>query len=114
MAYPFPYQVWVDDNANWQDEVFRYKLGEYATCEEATAICKSLLDNFLQNAYKPGMTAVELIRHYANFGEEPGISSHGSYCSFSGWNYAKERCETYQIYQHSSRRELLDCESSNS
>lgn len=93
MVYAFPYAVWVDDNANWQDEVFRYKLGEYATCEEATAVCKSLLETFLQAAYKPGMTAEELVRHYANFGEEPGIASSGLYCRFDARPYVEARCQ---------------------
>jgi hypothetical protein len=85
------YEVYVDDNFHYMDESERYRLGEYTSCEEATSVCKKIVDEFLEQGYKEGMTYEELYGGYINFGEDPFIISDDKDCFFSAWNYAKKR-----------------------
>jgi hypothetical protein len=48
-----------------------------------------LVDEFLEEAYKPGMKAEDLYQVYIRFGEDPFIV--GGDIRFSAWDYAKER-----------------------
>jgi len=85
------YAVFVDDNFHFMDESERYKLGEYDTCEEAVAVCKKIVDDFLNTGYKDGMSFKELYEGYTGFGEDPFIISDDEACFFSAWDYAKKR-----------------------
>lgn len=51
------YQVFVDDNFHYMDEGERYKLGDFATFEEALNACKAIVDEFLKANYKEGAKA---------------------------------------------------------
>jgi hypothetical protein len=85
------YRVLVDDNYHYQEEgVKPYELGVYQTAEEAIAISKAKVDDYLHSAHKPEMKADELYMIYTRFGPDPFIE--GS-LGFSAWNYAKQRCE---------------------
>jgi hypothetical protein len=86
------YEVYVDDNFHYMDESERYKLGEFDTCEEATVVCKRIVDEFLEQGYVKGMSFKELYKGYIGFGEDPYIVSGDKTCFFSAWDYAKERC----------------------
>jgi hypothetical protein len=86
------YHVLVDDNFHYRDESERYSLGTFATCAEATAACRRIVDEFLLDQYKPGMDAVDLCRLYTGFGEDPFIVSADPACRFSAWTYATARC----------------------
>jgi hypothetical protein len=85
------YRVYVDDNFHFNDESQRYKLGEFETCEEAIAACKRIVDEFMEKAYKKGMSFAELYGGYTGFGEDPFIQSDDEKCGFSAWTYAKKR-----------------------
>ncbi len=85
------YEVYVDDNFHFMDENERYKLAEFDTCEEATAACKKIVDDFLEKGYKEGMSFQELYGGYTGFGEDPFIISNDKSCFFSAWTYAKKR-----------------------
>lgn len=74
------------------DESERYLGGEYDSCDRAIAECKRIVDAFLLDAYKPLMTARELMELYTLFGEDPFISSADLDCSFSAWDYARQCC----------------------
>jgi hypothetical protein len=87
-----PYRVLVDDNFHYRDESERYTLGTFATCAEAMAACRRIVDEFLLDQYKPGMDAVDLCRLYTGFGEDPFIVSADPACRFSAWTYATARC----------------------
>ncbi len=90
------YRVLVDDNFHYQDENERYEHGTYDTMEEALAICHAIVQQWLLNEYKPGMSALSLYNHYADFGDDPFIVSvEGAdvRANFSAWTYAKERSE---------------------
>jgi hypothetical protein len=87
------YRVLVDDNFHYQEEDKRYEQGVYETLEEAVAICKNIVDEFLAAKHLPGMTAEELYAAYTGFGEDPFIRIEGSGSNpFSAWAYAKGRC----------------------
>lgn len=85
-----PYIVVVDDNARFQDERERYTLGEFETLDDAISACKRVVDDYLQSAYKPGMTAEELVASYRSLGEVPWIDSTED-VSFSARDYAEAR-----------------------
>ncbi len=86
------YIVFIDDNYHYRDEAYRYKLGDFPTCEAASAACKSVIDGFLLDARKPGMTAEALYKLYQGFGEDPFIVSDDRSCKLSAWTYAESRC----------------------
>jgi hypothetical protein len=76
------------------DESERYSAGIYEDCEAAKTKCRQIVDEFLLNNRREGMTSDELLSIYKSFGEDPWISSADDDCRFSAWDYAAERCET--------------------
>jgi hypothetical protein len=76
---------------------YRGSLGEFDTAEAALAAAKKLVDDYLDSANTPGMTADALLANYRMFGEDPFIVGAGSDFSapiinFSAWEYARTRC----------------------
>jgi hypothetical protein len=65
------YQIYVDDNFHYMDEDERYFGGSYADCQSAINKCMDIVNSFLMDAYKEGMTAAELLSQYKSFGEDP-------------------------------------------
>ncbi len=86
------YVVCVDDNFHFMDESERYKLGEFDTSEAAEAAWREIVDEFLLQNHKPGCSSEDLYVMYTMFGEDPFIIGEPA-CSFSAWNYAKQRAE---------------------
>ncbi|PJG53072.1 hypothetical protein CVM73_22075 [Bradyrhizobium forestalis] len=89
------YQVLIDDNFHYQDESERVKHGVFGTPEEAIAACRSIVDEYLIDAFKPGMTADALFESYTLFGEDPFIipdNPADASAKFSAWDYARQRC----------------------
>ena len=86
------YTVFVDDNFHYMDESERYKLGEFADCASAVAVCKQIVDEFFETCNLKD-TDGEIFKQYTMFGEDPWISSEDSECKFSAWNYARERAK---------------------
>ena len=93
------YAVYVDDNFHYMDESERYKFGDFDSCEEAVAVCKRIVDEFLEQGYKEGVTYEDLYQGYTLFGEDPFIVSDDRNCFFSAWSYAKERCRELTSHQ---------------
>ena len=87
------YIVYVDDNSHYMDEDERYLLGTYENCETAISKCKDIVDQFLHDGYKDGMTAKELFDNYRSFGEDPWVFHPTGSCKFSAFTYAKKKCE---------------------
>ena len=87
------FKVLVDDNFDYMDEDARSTLGTFPTLEAARAACKKVVDDFLRNHHKSGMTAEELYDGYTSFGDDPWISTDDGVRHFSGWEYAKHRCD---------------------
>jgi hypothetical protein len=88
-----PYIVSVDDNFHYQDRSARYEAGRYEDAEEALAVCRRCVDDFLASTLTPGMSATALYTRYTMFGEDPYILAVDvPPLAFSAWDYAKERC----------------------
>ena len=88
-----PFTVIVGDNFHYMDKSEHYKYGEYETCREAYAACMKIIDDSLPATNNNGLSADELYRGYVRFGEDPFIVSvPASRMAFSGWDYAKARC----------------------
>jgi hypothetical protein len=88
------YRLRVDDNFHYMDASERRDGGCFATLEAAVEAAKAVVDSYLHEAYKPGMTARELFESYTSFGEDPFIvSEEVSGVPFSAWDYARQRCE---------------------
>jgi len=88
-----PYVVMVDDNFHYMDEDERYRLGEFADAAVAIAQCRRIVDEYLESAFKPGMSAEQLWESYRGFGEDPFILSvNATPVHFSAWDYARGRC----------------------
>jgi hypothetical protein len=87
------YKVRVSDNFHYMDEEEVYDLAEFDSCEAAMAACRKVIDDFLLSTYKPRMSADELWSLYTTFGDDAYILSRDTQCRFSGWTYAKQRCQ---------------------
>jgi len=90
------YSVYVDDNFHLPPDDARYKLGDFATLNEAVAACKHIVDGFLKVEVSPDTTATERYEAYTNFGPDPFIVTDDPGAEippFSAWSYAKERCQ---------------------
>ncbi len=89
------YRVFVDDNFHYMDESERFPLGTYNTLEEAIAVCKKRVDDYLLESYTPGMTHARLAEMYFFFGEDPWVSTppedHHTGVPFSAYKYASQR-----------------------
>ncbi len=92
----YTYSVYVDDNYHYQDEDARYKLGDFASLDEAVAACKRMVDQFLKLEVPRDISAEERYREYTGFGPDPFIVTDdpgAGHPAFSAWSYAKERCQ---------------------
>ena len=86
------YKVFVDDNFHYMDESHRYKLGEYNTLKKAIDACKKIVDEFLRENYKSGMTSDELSAQYVMYGEDPFIIGADE-VPFRARDYARVKAE---------------------
>lgn len=92
----YTYTVQVDDNFHYMDEAERYKLGDFATLEEAIAASKRVVDRFLEDETSMESPAAERYRQYIHFGPDPFITTDdpaGKQPLFSARSYAEERCQ---------------------
>lgn len=85
------YEVFIDDNFHYMDESHRYKLGEYNTLKDAFEACKKIVDEFLNENYKSGMTSDDLMSQYVLYGEDPFIVGADESVPFSARDYADEK-----------------------
>lgn len=83
--------VYVDDNFHYMDESERYELGKFETLEEALAVCKEIVDEYLLSAFEPGMSKKDLYQSYVCFGDDPWVS--GCRSDYSSWKYAETRSD---------------------
>ena len=92
----YTYSVYVDDNYDLPPDDERYKLGDFATLDEAIAECKRMVDGFLMTKVPADGTAEKRYVSYTHFGPDPFIVTDDpevGYPLFSAWSYAKQRCE---------------------
>lgn len=89
-----PYIVFVADNFHYMDESKTYKLGTFATYEEAETACRYIVDRCLGAQLHDDTAPEKLFRSYAMYGEDPYIVPSAPETRFSAWDYARERCNT--------------------
>jgi hypothetical protein len=92
----YTYSVYMDDNYSLPPDDSRYKLGEFATLDEAVAACKRMVDGFLKLHLPSDRTAAERYEDYTHFGPDPFIVTDDPAAgqpAFSAWTYAKEQCQ---------------------
>ncbi len=93
------FEVLIDDNAHYQDETWRRKLGEYDKYEDALAAAKIVIDEFLSQNRGQHTEASKLFQLYSIYGEDPYIvpdptrDPDGVGESFSARDYARKRCQ---------------------
>src|SRR5512140_761922 len=87
------YRTMVIDNYGPPDEGSCGTGPSFETREAAEFYCRGIVDDFLAENYQAGMTAAELWERYTMFGEDPCVISDDKNGRFSGWDYAKQRCE---------------------
>lgn len=87
------YKVFVDDNSSYMESEGRYKLGEFETFNEAVEACKSIVEDFLNDNYKSGMTSDHLYRLYTFYGDDPFVVGDPIPFRFSAWSYAEDKCQ---------------------
>jgi hypothetical protein len=90
------YRVLIDDNFHYQDESERVTYGIFDTGDEAVAVCRSIVDDYLLAEFKSGMSGATLYDRFVTFGVDPFIvpvNPQGDPVQFSAWKYAEERCE---------------------
>jgi hypothetical protein len=68
-----PYRVLIDDSFRYQVEAERVLHGQFETAAEAVTACREIIDDFLTDAYQPGMTAAVLWEQYTQFGYSSGV-----------------------------------------
>ena len=69
----------------------------FDTLDEAVAYCKRVVDDFLEGEICRGVHPGSLWDQYATFGEDPLVLSPDFGDSpFSGWDYARSRCQELQ------------------
>lgn len=91
------YTVHVDDNFHYMDKDERYTYGKFETLESAIEACRKIVDEYLNAAYTPGMSAFDLFTSYTSFGDDPWISG-AEEKPFSAWDYARQRCNEICLY----------------
>jgi hypothetical protein len=83
------YKVFVDDNFHYMDVEHRYFLGEFDTAEAAVAACQKVVNEVLEEFYKPGMTADELTKLYCLFGEDSFVMDSSVHFSARDYGHAQ-------------------------
>lgn len=88
------YKVLIDDNYHFIDESERITHGSFDSPAEGVAACQAIVDEFLIDAFKPGMTAAALYEVYKGFGDDPFVvPTDPMPGAFSARGYAKGRCD---------------------
>lgn len=90
------YRILIDDNFRFMDESERVAYGTFETAEDAVSACRRVIDEWLADAFKPGMTSEGLWQSYIAFGDDPFITpvdqKDAPAANFDAWAYARERC----------------------
>ena len=99
------YLVLVADNYHIPDESACDEEGRFSTLKEAVTVCRKIVDDFLREACKPGITSSELYQQFAGFGESPWIVP-ASKDLFDAQEYASQRCLELCREEDEARRHL--------
>ena len=67
--------------------------GEFESLASAVAAARGLVDDYLRQAHRPGMSAAALYFSYDSFGPLASVVRDGDGCDFHARAYAWSRCE---------------------
>lgn len=83
----------VYDNYHYMDESEAFNYGQYETYEEALVGAKAIVDEFIENNWKPETKPDEFLVGFAHFGEDPIIlpNEPGEHENFSARTYLESR-----------------------
>jgi hypothetical protein len=95
------YFVRIYDNFHYGDPNESSEHNSYATCAEAVAVAKQIIDKSLRWEFKSGHQSADgLYDAYTSFGEDPSVIGPYPESVFSAWDYARRRCD--EMYGHHS------------
>ncbi len=86
------YTVRILDNFHFMDRSEEYNSGIFNTYDEAVDKCKSILNEFLEDAVRPNDSADSLHTCWLMYGENPLIFGDAT-GNFSSSEFVKQRCE---------------------
>lgn len=93
MDTPPRFRVFTDDNFHSMDESERRSSGGFDSYEAALEKAKYIVEICLEEFFKPGISAAELMEQYILFGDDPWIMpTPGGVERFSARDYARQRC----------------------
>ncbi len=69
----------------------KYLVGELGDCESGIAVCKKIIDDFLQLHRHTADSPEGLLAEYESSGPDPYIDSDDSTCRFSAAQYVRRR-----------------------
>jgi hypothetical protein len=83
----------VYDNYHYMDESEAYNFGQYETYEDALAGAKAIVDEFIEQYWRPETKPDEFLVGFALYGEEPIIlpNEPGDHERFSARTYIESR-----------------------
>jgi hypothetical protein len=87
------FEVRVADNFHYMDQSETYSKGQYPTWSEAVSVAREIVDRCLAEYHRDDMTADDLFHQYVTFGDDPFVIPVPDGEHFSGWDYAKQRCQ---------------------
>jgi len=87
------FTLFVADNFHYMDEEETYQCGEFDTWTEAVQAARQIVDEFLADAIKQGVSPGAVYSHYTLFGEDPYIVPTPDGEHFSAWKYAEQRSQ---------------------
>lgn len=91
-----PYVVYVDDNAHYQDDAERYRLGEFERYDDAVQAAQGIVDRFLEDHQGEYTEASSLFQAYTQYGDDSFIVPDDDVPRFSARTYARAKCD--QLY----------------
>lgn len=86
------YNVVVASNFHYMDQSEHYVAGVFENADDALRLARKIVEDSLP-AYRPGMTAGQMLEAYKGFGDDPFIVPEADAGHFSGWEYAAQRCK---------------------
>lgn len=86
------YIVYTEDYFRFMDEDCRFKYGEYETIEDATDVCRKIVEEDIKDMYEDGMSEKDLVIHYHHHGRDAWIFGAGE-ALFSSKDYFHKKVE---------------------
>ncbi|MEE8277627.1 MAG: hypothetical protein V3R89_02785 [Thermoanaerobaculia bacterium] len=87
----FRYAVYAYSSFHLMGDAEKYLVGDLGDCASAVAVCRKLVDDFLQSIQESANSPETLLAEYETSGPEPYIDSDDPTCWFSAAHYVRQR-----------------------